>query len=70
MLGMGQKHLPQMAAAQQQEMRDIAAAERQALRAQALTKATRRVERAEHRLTRSMIDAMRLRAELAAGQRL
>lgn len=62
-------HLPhQMAAARQQEMLASATAERQALRALALTRATRRVERAEHRLTRSMLHAMRLRAELAVGQ--
>lgn len=62
-------HLPhQVAAARQREMLASAAAERQALRARALAKANRRVERAEHRLSRSMLHAMRLHADLAAGQ--
>jgi hypothetical protein len=60
-------HLPhEMVAARQQEMLAKAASQRQALRALALARATRRVERAEHRLTRSMLHAMRVRGELAA----
>jgi hypothetical protein len=58
----------EMAAARQQEMLAEAAAQRQALRARALARATRRVERAEYRLNRSMVHAMRLRARLAAGE--
>lgn len=67
-MGVTQMHLHQMAVVRQQEMLASATAERQALRARALTRAARRVERAEHRLTRSMLHAMRLHAELAVGQ--
>jgi hypothetical protein len=57
-----------VAVARQREMLASAAAQRQAQRAYALAKANRRVERAEHRLSRSMLHAMRLHADVAVGQ--
>lgn len=62
-------HMPEeMATVRQQEMLAAAAAQRRALRARALARADRRVERAEHRLTRSVLHAMQVRGELAVGQ--
>jgi hypothetical protein len=58
----------EMAIARQREMLAAAAARRQALRARALARADRRVERAEDRLTRSVLNAMRVRSELTVEQ--
>jgi hypothetical protein len=52
----------------QQTMLADAVAERQALRVRALTRATRRAERARRQLARSRREAMRLGVELAADQ--
>jgi hypothetical protein len=60
-------YLPhEMARTRQQELLTEAVARRRALRARALGRATRRAERAEHRLTRSLREAVRLRGEVAA----
>jgi hypothetical protein len=58
----------ELARQRQQAMLAQAAAERQATRIRALSRATRRAERAERRLARSWSEAMRLRGELAAEQ--
>jgi len=60
-------YLPQeMARARQEELLATAAAQRHALRVRALGRATRRADRAEHRLTRSLREAARLRGEVVA----
>ena len=62
-------YLPEQAArARQEELLATAAMRRRALRARALGKATRRADRAAHRLTRSLRDATRLRGEVVAEQ--
>jgi hypothetical protein len=57
------------ARAQQQTMLAEAAEQRQAMRARALSRATRRVERAQRRLAHARQDALRLRATLAAERK-
>ena len=57
------------ARAQQQTMLAEAAEQRQAMRARALGRATRRAERAQRRLAHARQDALRLRATLAAGRK-
>jgi len=60
-------YLPeQTARARQDELLASAAMRRRALRARALARATRRADRAGHRLTRSLRDATRLRGEVVA----
>jgi hypothetical protein len=59
---------PAMVRERQQAMLETAAAERQALRVYALTRATRRAERAQRQLARSRRDAVRLRGALAAEE--
>lgn len=60
-------HLPnEMAIVRQQEMLATAAVQRRALRVRALGRATRRADRAGHRLTRSLREAARLRAGVVA----
>jgi hypothetical protein len=57
------------AQAHQQTMLAEAAEQRQALRVRALGRATRSAERAQRRLVHAQQDAVRLRAELAAGRK-
>jgi hypothetical protein len=59
---------PDMVRERQQTMLATAAAERQALRAHALARATRRAERAQRQLVRSRREAIRLRGALAAEE--
>jgi uncharacterized protein with von Willebrand factor type A (vWA) domain len=60
-------YLPQeIARARQAELLTAAAVQRRALRVRELRRATRRADRAEHQLTRSLRDAARLRGEVVA----
>ena len=52
----------------QAELLATATEERQAQRVRALARATRRAERARHKLARSRREAVRLRGELAAAE--
>jgi hypothetical protein len=56
----------QLARDRQRELLASAASQRQALRAQALSRADRRAKRAERKLIRSLNEALRLSGELAA----
>jgi hypothetical protein len=59
---------PALIRERQQTMLATAAVERQALRVHALTRATRRAERAQRQLVRSRREAVRLRGALAAEE--
>jgi hypothetical protein len=59
---------PALVRERQQTMLATAAVERQALRVQALTRATRRAERAQRQLAASRREAVRLRGALAAEE--
>jgi hypothetical protein len=59
---------PAVVRERQQTMLATAATERQALRVHALSRATRRAERAQRELVRSRREAIRLRGALAAEE--
>ena len=59
---------PALVRERQQTMLTTAAVERQALRVNALARATRRAERAQRQLVRSRHEALRLRGALAAEE--
>jgi len=59
---------PALVRERQQTMLATAAMERQALRVQALSRATRRADRAQRQLVRSRHEAVRLRGALAAEE--
>jgi hypothetical protein len=58
-------HIHEVAAERQRGMQEMAQAQSQVRRLRALSRASRRAERAQRNLARAHCEAMRLRAELA-----